>query len=316
MIGPERKVYTHKPVELKNVRKNAGITNERLATYVVQPKFDGCHMFAIVQGRSAELVELYSRTGEEVKSCDHIKEALASMPGVVNGVYYGEAWSESHEFTEINGAFRRKSEQAPWMQFVIFDYITLEEFEAGRSDVGYAQRQLRMPDMMHNIVDHAIDVPIGGRPVSKDPAPVRLAWSEGVAGLLAGTPRDWAAAYVADPDGYDGVILRDPYAPFIMGDGKGGEIIKVKTVLSLDLRVDEVREAVGEKTGRTVYTIVVELPNGNMQEVGSGIPHDLARVPEVGDIVEIEALGYSKNQLLREPRYKGARHDKNEPDKE
>lgn len=53
---------------------------------------------------------------------------------------------------------------------------------------------------------------------------------------------------------------------------------------------------------------------GKRLGVGSGVPHKLEDVPKVGDIVEVEAMDLSGDGLLREPRFKGIRFDKLEPD--
>lgn len=127
-----------------------------------------------------------------------------------------------------------------------------------------------------------------------------------------GNAQDKCNALV-DEGGYDGLILRDPNAGWAVGAGTEGAIIKIKRKLSFDLRVVEVNTAVGEKTGRTVYKLVVEF-RGLRLGVGSGVPHKFDDVPVVGDIVEVEAMDYSSDGLLREPRYKGTRHDKVAPD--
>ncbi|UYA98862.1 hypothetical protein IVIADoCa7_36 [Xanthomonas phage vB_Xar_IVIA-DoCa7] len=304
-------VVTHKPVELdkvlKKVRKQV---DEKLASYIVQPKYDGCHMIAVVEGKTLDEVRLFSRTGEEVLSLDRIREALASFPGVIPGVYIGEAWEEGRCFDEINGSFRRKKEQDETMQFVIFDYLTLEEYYAGRSDIGYAERVKRMPDMMHSIVDESTDVPLSGKVKRAERPPIRTAWSEGIAGTLEGTALQWAASYKADPGGYDGVILRDPYGTWTMGTGRGGEIIKVKPRPDADLKVVDILTGTGEKTGRDVFTVVVELENGQRQTVGSGVPHERSELPKVGDTVQISYMKLTKNGLMREPVFERIRNDK------
>jgi DNA ligase-1 len=94
---------------------------------------------------------------------------------------------------------------------------------------------------------------------------------------------------------------------------KNGEIIKVKPTLSLDLRVLQVHVAEGIKTGRPVHTIDVWY-NGVRTRVGSGIPHSFNDVPQAGQIVEIECMGLTLTGALREPRFKGIRLDKEQPD--
>ena len=118
---------------------------------------------------------------------------------------------------------------------------------------------------------------------------------------------------VDDPEGYDGLILADPEGTWTAGRGTTGEKVRLKKTLSFDLRVTGVHEGVGEKTGRAVYTLTVDY-KGKSLGVGSGLPHDFDRVPKVGDIVEIHAMDYSSDGLLREPRYKGIRFDKEQAD--
>jgi DNA ligase-1 len=121
-----------------------------------------------------------------------------------------------------------------------------------------------------------------------------------------------AADWVAE-GGFDGAILRDPHAGYTIGKVKKGQIVKVKPLLSLDLAVQRVHCSPGEKTGRPVYTVEVQY-EGVTSMVGSGMPHDEEQVPLAGSIVEIECLGVTEDGKLREPRFKGIRHDKTQPD--
>ena len=125
-------------------------------------------------------------------------------------------------------------------------------------------------------------------------------------------PKHIAREYVLR-GGYDGIVLRNPDAPWVAGVAREGELIKVKPETSLDLRVVEVNMAYGEKTGRPVYTVDVTF-KGITTTVGSGIPHTEQDVPKVGDIIEVECMCVNPNFTLREPRFKAIRHDKTEPD--
>ena len=122
-----------------------------------------------------------------------------------------------------------------------------------------------------------------------------------------------AAAKLKATGKYDGAILRDPNAGYKIGLVKNGEIVKVKPVFSLDLRVTDVFTELGEKTGRNVYSIEV-IYKGVKSKVGSGIPHNRADVPNIGDIAEVECMDFTADGKLREPRFKGIRHDKESPD--
>jgi DNA ligase-1 len=113
--------------------------------------------------------------------------------------------------------------------------------------------------------------------------------------------------------GYDGAIIRNSNTKYTPGLVKNAEIIKVKPLTSLDLRVDSVMTEPGAKTGRPVYTIEVNY-KGVTSKVGSGIPHAYNDVPKIGQIVQIDCLGITADGKLREPRFIGIRHDKEEPD--
>lgn len=298
----------HKAVELSKVRKKLVPTEDQLRTeYLAQPKYDGCNCVVIKRANSVEHITILSRTGEEVLSANHIKEAMAGAPFAPIGVYLGEYWHPTLDQPTVSGMFRKKDgTQYTEPFFVVFDFVSIMEFEQGFSDLTYLDRVGRLPVTLSKIEE--------GR------APFFLAESQGYLVDQELTPME-AARLLNEGGAYDGLILRKPSGTWKKGDnGTDGEIIKIKPTLTQDLRVLEIKEGVGEKTGRPVFTVVVDLgdPDGLgrvSQEVGSGVPHSREELPKVGDIVEIEAMTFSKYGLLREPRYKGIRHDKTEADR-
>ncbi|WEL95619.1 DNA ligase [Xanthomonas phage vB_XooS_NR08] len=278
----------HKAVDLDKVKKAIRPSETQLLReYILQQKFDGCCMVAI---RDTDSVTLMSRTGESVVSAKHIEQALMGLP---EGVYLGEYWQQDVPQNVLSGQFRKQDgTQYPDTKLMIFDYLTSEEWAAGWSGVGYRQRHARIP-----------------RPDSDNTLCIAAAMGASEYDTLADLVKDNTRP------GYDGVIFRKPDGKWRKGDnGTKGEIIKIKPVLSLDLRVVGIETAVGEKTGRAVYKVVVALGNGKTQTLGSGVPHDEAELPNVGDIVEVEAMSMSAHGLLREPRMKSVRFDKSEAD--
>lgn len=296
----------HKAVELDKVKKKRQAVLKEPGylerNYIAQAKYDGCNMVAI---KSMGGVEFFSRTGERCTSVPHIAMAMLSFPGLPDGVYLGEAWVPDLDFPTISGLFRTKvpNEETCRLQFAIFDYLTLDEWSATISALGYVGRVARIPDTLGM--------------VGQGQAPIWLAGSFGyLADTFPGTTAQDLCNKLFDVGGYDGAIFRDPNGVWKYNDnGTNGEIIKVKPKLTLDLEVLYYKEDVGEKTGRRVFTIVVRLPCGKEQEVGSGVPFQEAKVPKKGDIVEIEALSYHESGMLREPRFKAIRFDKLETDK-
>lgn len=292
----------HKAVDLDKVKKKMVPTEDQLRTeYLAQPKYDGCNCVAIKYANSVEHIKLYSRTGEEVVSANHIKEALAAAPFAPIGVYLGEYWHPHIDQPTVSGMFRKQDgTQYTEPMLVVFDFVSIGEWEQGHSELTYLDRVGRLPATLSKIEECR--------------APFFLAESQGfLVDQELGTME--AARLLSEGGAYDGLILRKPSGTWTKGDkGTNGEVIKIKPTLTLDLQVTRINEDVGEKTGRRVFTIDVHLGDGKIQEVGSGVPHNVEELPSVGQIVEIEAMCFSKYGMLREPRYKGIRYDKTEAD--
>lgn len=266
-------------------------------TFLAQSKYDGC--CAVL--RRDEDVSLtvhsdsrtlgFSRTGEYYPSLSLIADELETAFGG-RYVFIGEAWwPGKDQFSLISGDFRRQ-QPSERLRLIVNDILTHEEFEAGFSPVPYRERRRRV-----DWADYGLE--------RVEPC---ATWAPGTYGC----PQAMCNQLV-ELGGYDGLILRDPEGTWTRGRGTTGEIVKIKRVLSYDLRVLEVNTVPGAKTGRPVHKLVVDF-NGKRLGVGSGVPHDIADCPVVGDIVEVEAMDLSSEGLLREPRFKGIRYDKLEAD--
>lgn len=308
----------HKAVEVSNTHKEVKALLSQPgyleANYIAQPKYDGCNMVVVVQQHKDEknnewwwALDAYSRTGEIVKSVDHILMAMELLPGLKAGVYLGEAWAPDLTFPEISGRFRKQktTEETARLQFVIFDYLTDIEWINETSLLGYEERVARLPSALAQIKQCA--------------APVWLAGSFGkLAETWPNTPAQKVCNELVAAGGYDGLILRDPDGRWFKGvPGHTGEIIKVKAKQSFDLRVVGYELGEGKHEGK-IGTLVVEF-RGKRQGAGTGLKDKDRFIYNfhqqwLGKIVEVECLGVTPDGLLREPRLKGVRHDKLEPD--
>ncbi|WCA46279.1 DNA ligase [Caulobacter phage ERS] len=269
--------------------------------YEAQSKHDGCSgiVTLFAPGKAPDNVITQSRTGEECKSM-RMQEGLLWLDFLPVMEKYGSLvllteawWPGKGQFNEISGAFRKKSEARPKLKFIVSDILTLEEFDAGKAHTQYRAR-----------MDRGLGI---------QPKTAAWAWTTRHSPGSYGDPRDLCRSYV-NSGGYDGVVLVDRNAGWVKEEDKSGRKIKVKNELSFDLRVLRREKRIGEKTGRDVYTLVVSF-DGRELGVGSGVPHDVNEVPDTGDIVEVVAMDYSSDGLLREPRYKGKRFDKLEADR-
>lgn len=133
-------------------------------------------------------------------------------------------------------------------------------------------------------------------------------------------PEQRAREYVSW-GGYDGAILRNPEAGYTIGQVKNGEIVKVKPTMSLDLRIKRI--TVDVRPTKLGGYITVDLGNDVECDVGTGLTqadlasfqNELARGAWINRIAEVEFMGFTEDGKLREPRFKGLRHDKKEPDR-
>jgi len=269
-------------------------------THIAQRKYDGCHL--VVRVGTDGHTEAFSRTSEEVKSCEHIEEAVKAIFGT-GWVVFGEAWAPNTSFPTISGLYRRHA-PSPALMFVPYDLVPSGSFAIGVHDVPYLVR-------------------------------MRYLFSKLRAAAQA---EDWRYACVMEPEyynpgsygnpeqlavqlckqgGYDGLILRDPDAHWHKDVAKNGELIKVKPVLSLDLLI------VGGKAVQQATKLGGQLTvtySGVESDVGSGLTQDMCTAlmdnpaKYNGRCAEVECLGITADGKLREPRFKGFRFDKVKPD--
>lgn len=275
-----------------------------ISTHIAQRKYDGCAL--AVRLWSDGGFEVLSATGEEIKSCAHIGSALQRIYGP-GWVVFGEAWIDGVPFPTISGMVRQH-DPAPGLRMVVYDIVPSGSFAMGLHDVPYRTRFAHLQQRL----DHGN---FAGSPV------------ELVAYYPPGTyadPQEGANKWV-QRGGYDGLILRHPEHHWYKGYVTDGSLIKVKPVISLDLRCVGVEEGKGKMAGMT-GKLVLSYKGKTIKASGGTFPQRSAwwdgfmKLPNgdnpVGKIFEVEALGITEDGLLREPRLKGQRHDKVKADDE
>lgn len=276
----------------------------------LQPKYDGCFGMAVIKPDHTES-RMLSRTGEDyTKSCQHILDEIrqcceetGTWPMDDGFVVLGEVWHPTDKFPKISGDFRRQR-PSPHLCFVANDLLPLKLV----TPIVYFQRWDDLFELVGARVDQLDEV-------TKVCVVDVTRFNESPTGY---------AQWLKEQGGYDGAILRDPGASYTIGDAKLGQIIKVKPVLSLDLRCNGVIAGEGKHEGR-LGAITVSY-NGVASAVGTGFTDEdrnfmwqgatrsstglFAPHNPIGKIVEIECMGLTEDGKLREPRFKGIRHDK------
>jgi ATP-dependent DNA ligase len=301
---PDRKHLVHKPVELRNLSKKLQESVDiHSDEYVWQYKYDGCHMIVVVHEGKAQG---FSRTGEVVLSCDHILreiEGVCESAGVTNYVFFGEAWDRLQTHSKISGDFRRHS--ASELGYRLFDGVPLADFATGHCPITYTTRFTELLNILYRS-DHGELMYVS---YAESFEPSKLSEQQQRIAVIRrnGTPYE-----------LDGFVAKRKDGLWTAGAGKGGEAIKVKNHVSLDLRCVGLEMGLGKFAGM-VGSLTCEY-KGGLITVGGGTLTDEQRGFYwrykhliVGYIVEVHALAASEHGDLREARFHRMRDDKTEP---
>lgn len=281
----------HKAVDLAKVKvKRRAVLSQPgylESNYWVLKKYDGCCGIIYVdeEGRATQIL---TRTGEKIRSCDHILHWITTDGHWRDVVLFVELWHPDMDFSEISGKVRQHK-PAPELIYKAWDVVSAGAYEYGQCVVPFRERYGWIQD----------NTPEDFRAYLYPFNPVSL---------------QHEANHLAQSGGYDGLIAKDPNGTWRLGLGTDGESIKIKQKLSFDLEVVGVTEGAGKHAGR-IGSLVVRFRGGALLGVGTGLSDDdRKRTDWVGKIVEVEAMGYSSEGSLREPRLKGERFDKEQAD--
>lgn len=297
---PKRRTLVHKAIEPRKLSaKVAADISERPKIYEL--KYDGCHCFIVKDG---DRIEAFSRQGEVVPAAmEHIKVAMTHM---ASGVYFGEAWHPNLPHSEINGTFRRtyRKEGAELLHFVIFDYVPLADFHAGKCPIPYHTRRWFFGMEVLKAFSGYIGISVARETL------------EDLEQHLEFLRENTGHAMVLD-----GFMQKLVEGTWSAGSGSGGEALKLKDVLSVDVEVVSVFEGLGKFTGM-VGGLTVRY-GGQECKVGGGKLTDKERKlywdfpgKIIGSIVEVHALGETADGLLREGRFIRRRDDKTKDEAE
>ena len=261
-------------------------------------KLDGVFAFAYVTERNCYI---YSRTGEEYKSLEHLKGELWELAREAElNIIIFEAYAPGVPQPTISGWCRDTKKQHTEVDAYIHDILSFDEFKTGDISMTYGERADYLRTIFKAFAASHLHL-IEQRIVHS--AKVLEDFAQNV----------WAA-------GGEGVVARGMFSGYAPGK-RNSTMVKLKQGVSFDLLVVALEEGTG-KYKNHVGKLICRDRNGKTIKVGSGLtdkqrsdwwsPFGYDEI--VGKIVQVDAMAISSKGVLREPRFKGIRIDKGEAD--
>jgi DNA ligase-1 len=269
---------------------------------LIEVKLDGMRVLTIVYPSGQ--VDQYSRNGKELVNFPHIKEQFAKHAKLLKApmVFDGEIMSAS--FQDLMKQARRKTDvQTDDAVLNLFDLVTLDEFRAGRCDTAQALRSFGLRAWLTPLAEHMPNVEMVGQEL------VDLDTEEGYA-------RFREINQQAIDGGYEGIMIKDPDAPYECK--RTVSWLKEKPFIEVSLTAVAVEEGTGKNVGRMGAVLFEGTDDGKFIRVSVGggwsdkdrddIWANRDAIP--GQVGEVKADAATKSQdsddvwSLRFPRFK------------
>jgi len=274
---------------------------------LIEVKLDGVRVITIV--RSDGRVDMFSRNGKELANFPHIAEQISRVVKAkatskdMDLILDGEIMSSS--FQDLMKQVHRKDNvEAGDAVLNLFDVLPLEDFEKGIYNKTQSVRSSMVKfwveqnqDMLPNVTCLANEL------VDLDTTEGQLRFKEINAQAIVG--------------GYEGIMIKDPEAPYECK--RSVAWLKLKPFIEVSLEVQNVEEGTGRNLDRLGALVCSGNDDGKSIDVnvGSGFS-DNDRIEFwnnrdnlIGQIVEVRADAVTQNQdgtySLRFPRFKGFR---------
>ena len=274
---------------------------------LIEVKLDGVRVITIV--RSDGRVDMFSRNGKELANFPHIAEQISNVikqkgsSKSMDVVLDGEIMSSS--FQDLMKQVHRKSDvKANDAVLNLFDVLPLEDFEKGIYNKDQTTRSKMVQfwvEQNHKLLPNVTC--LATELVDLDTAEGQLRFKEINSQAIVG--------------GYEGIMIKDPDAPYECK--RSVAWLKLKPFIEVSLEVTDVEEGTGKNVGRLGALVCSGQDDGKdiVVNCGSGFSDDNrieywnCRTDLIGQIVEVRADAVTMNQdgtySLRFPRFKGFR---------
>jgi len=274
---------------------------------LIEVKLDGVRVITVV--RAGGRVDMFSRNGKELNNFPHIAEQISNVVKQKGSskhmdiVLDGEIMSSS--FQDLMKQVHRKDNvEAGDAVLNLFDVLPLEDFEKGIYNKDQATRSSMVKFWVEQNQELIPNVTyVANELVDLD--------------TEDGNNRFKEINHKAIDGGYEGIMIKDPLAPYECK--RSHAWLKLKPFIEVSLEVIDVEEGTGKNLGRLGSLICSARDDGRdiTVNVGSGFSDDLRDSiwinshDVIGQIVEVRADAVTQNQdgtySLRFPRFKGFR---------
>ena len=267
----------------------------------IEIKLDGVRVITVIQGNK---VEMFSRNGKQFHNFGHIiaeiEQVIAEKPVPYDLVLDGEVMSAN--FQDLMKQVHRKDNVAASDAVLhLFDIVPLENFQQGVWDKPQHVRSQYVSvwvEQNKDVLEHV----------------QALDWEDVDLDTPEGQTRFTELNKAAVDGGYEGVMIKDPDAPYECK--RTHAWLKAKPFIEVTLEVKEIEEGTGRNEGR-LGAFVCEGVDDDRHisvNVGSGFTDAnrddfwSGRDSIIGNLVEVRADAVTKNQdgtySLRFPRFK------------
>ena len=266
---------------------------------LIEVKLDGVRVITVVypDGR----VDQYSRNGKELVNFPHIKEQFAKVASGLTMPYVLDGEVMSSSFQDLMKQVHRKSDvNAGDAVLYLFDIVPLEDFQKGVWKMSQSERSA----ILQNWYDLEQETLTNVRILEQEE--VELDTNEGKI-------RFAEINRMAIKNGYEGIMIKDPNAPYECK--RSTAWLKLKPFIEVSLTVAAVEEGTGRNVGKLGALVCegVDDDRSISVNVGSGFTDSnrddywINRKEVVGKVVEVRADAVTQNQdgsySLRFPRF-------------
>ena len=275
----------------------------------IEVKLDGVRVITIIQGDTSHgnfsRVEMFSRNGKQFHNFGHIiseiEEVIKDNPPPYDLVLDGEVMSANFQDL-MKQVHRKDGKQSKDAVLHLFDMCPLSEFQKGMWDKTQSFRSQAVKawvDQHKDVLKHV----------------QTLDWEDVDLDTQEGQDRFVELNKAAVDGGYEGVMIKDPEAPYECK--RTHSWLKAKPFIEVTLNVVAVEEGTGRNEGRLGAVIVEGEDDGYNYKLncGSGFTDSqrdefwTERDSLIGNLIEIRADARTKSQdsetySLRFPRFK------------